>query len=125
MKLLLIFSLLLIYSGSIVFAQETKNNSAPSKKVTDYDFTTSKAKYYGNSAGAKEIETGIWGMAAGDANDSDIISFSDKDSINSKLNSTGYYFGDTNIDGTVTKEDKFLIKININHFSRLPKQKKK
>ncbi|MCK5147570.1 hypothetical protein KAR48_12505 [bacterium] len=83
---------------------------------TLYDFTvdasTSYDKYYGGDAAI--LETGVYGMYAGDTNNSGIVTNSDKDSIISNLNSAGYYDADSNCSGIVTNSDKDAIIANLN-----------
>ncbi len=88
--------------------------------ITIYDFTTGSDKYFGGSTAAIEIEAGVWGMVAGDANHSGIVTSSDKDPINNELNSSGYYDSDTNMSGIVTSADKDFINANLNKSSQVP-----
>ncbi|MCK5147568.1 LamG domain-containing protein [bacterium] len=83
---------------------------------TLYDFTvdasTSYDKYYGGDAAV--LETGVYGLYAGDGNQSGIVTNSDKDGIIANLNEAGYYDADTNCSGIVTNSDKDAIIANLN-----------
>ena len=76
----------------------------------------------GNTLGTnamKDFGDGNYGMYAGDANSSGIITNSDKDPINSNLNAAGYYNEDVNMSGIVTNADKDKINENINKSSQV------
>ncbi|MCB9219930.1 MAG: hypothetical protein H6610_10790 [Ignavibacteriales bacterium] len=49
-------------------ASGSGTNSTQAVNVVTYDFTTGSDKYYGTTAAAKEVSTGVWAMIAGDAN---------------------------------------------------------
>ncbi len=89
--------------------------SLTSGSSTLYDFSTGTDKYYG--ADAALLETGVYGMYAGDTNGSGIVTNSDKTSIISDLNSSGYYDADANCSGVVTNSDKTPIISNLNKAS--------
>jgi hypothetical protein len=124
--LFFLFTLTSFVSAQVVkkdtkLIQRTKtSNIVQSVTATTYDFTTGSNKFFGGSAGATEIESGKWGMIAGDVNFSGIITNSDKDPINTDLNSSGYYDSDVNMSGIVTNSDKDLINANINKSSQIP-----
>lgn len=131
MKKIITVSALLILLSAVTFAQESKQakTSAKDIKVTNgtestnavtYDFTTGSDKYYGGASGAVEIEAGVWGMIAGDVNQSGIITNSDKDLINTEVNLSGYYDSDVNMSGIVTNSDKDLINANVNKSTQVP-----
>ncbi len=84
----------------------------------DYDFSQSADQYYGEDGGAL-LESGVYGMIAGDANGSGIISNSDKDPIIGSLNQSGYMDCDTNLSGIVTYADKDYIVANLNRASQV------
>ena len=72
-----------------------------------YDFTMDSAtpydKYYGGDA--KLLETGIYGMYAGDGNDSGIVTISDGNLALADRDNVGYYVTDYNMSGIVTISD--------------------
>ncbi len=107
---------------AIVKANKTKivNNGVQNTNATTYDFTTGSDKYYGGAAGAKELQSGVWGMIAGDSNGSGIVTSSDKDPINTNLNSNGYYSSDINMSGIVSSADKDLVNANNNMATQVP-----
>ena len=122
----------LLLVSSFTFAQAVKKdviaktnktkvvNSTQNTNTATYDFTTGSDKYYGQANGAKELQSGVWGMIAGDSNGSGIVSSSDKDPINSELNSNGYYSSDINMSGIVTSSDKDLVNANNNMATQVP-----
>lgn len=77
-----------------------------------YDFSTGTNKYKGKEAAL--LETGVYGMYAGDTNGSGIVTNSDKDPIITNLNNAGYYDADSNLSGIVTNADKDPIITNLN-----------
>ena len=85
---------------------------------TLYDFSTGTDRYYGSEAVL--LESGVYGMYAGDTNDSDIITYSDKDPINDNVNYAGYHSADANCSGIVTYADKDFINSNVNKASNVP-----
>ena len=76
-----------------------------------YDFTDDINQYYGTD-GAKEIESGIWGMWCGDTNSDTRINDADKVLINNIAVYEGYHDADLNFDGSVTNADKYLVNKN-------------
>ena len=76
-----------------------------------YDFTDDINQYYGTD-GAKEIESGIWGMWCGDTNSDSRITDADKVLVNNIAVYEGYHDADLNFDGSVTNADKFLVNTN-------------
>jgi hypothetical protein len=87
------------------------NHTTP---ATLYDFTTGSGQFYGTN-GAKELETGVWGMWAGDVNGDGILKYSDIDNDRLQIlirlgyiqtsTTTGYYNEDLNMDGEVRYSD--------------------
>jgi hypothetical protein len=74
--------------------------------LVTYDFTTGSGQFYG-AGGAKEVETGIWGMWAGDINqDGQITTMDYTNWYNSaKAGDSGYNDTDINMDSQVTTMD--------------------
>ena len=85
---------------------------------TDIDLTVLSNVY--GTGGIKELETGVYGMYAGETNDSGIITNADKSAIIANLNLAGYYKADTNFSGIVTNADKSFIIENTNKASEVP-----
>jgi hypothetical protein len=72
-----------------------------------YDFTTGSGQYYGGSNGAKELEAGVWGMIAGDADANGQVQTTDKnDYWWIQTGTAGYKSGDFNMNGQVQTSDK-------------------
>jgi hypothetical protein len=73
-----------------------------------WDFTTGAGQFYGTSAGYKEIETGVWGMASGDINADGSVSIADKTPSGWKVDAgkNGYLGADLNMNGQVNNKDK-------------------
>ncbi len=86
-----------------VMSDETSTYSSSSP--VSYDFTTGTDKYEG--ADAAFLETGIYGMYAGDANDNDQVQNDDKNDIwKIQVGQSGYKGADFNLNGEVQNDDK-------------------
>ena len=73
---------------------------------TTYDFTIGSGQFYGGSSGAKELETGVWGMIAGDGNCNGQVQNNDSEDIWKPENGTsGYKYSDFNMNGQVQNDD--------------------
>lgn len=72
-----------------------------------YDFTDGENKAFGGSLGQKQLETGIWGMFAGDGNSNGVI---EPDDIitgwNASAGTKGYNSSDFDLDSQVSNPDK-------------------
>lgn len=84
-----------------------------------YDFTTSQLKAYGNNS-MKDLGGNVFGMYAGDTNNSTIITASDVTSIIVNLNFSNYNNADVNMSGIVTAADVTKIISNLNEASNVP-----
>jgi hypothetical protein len=86
--------------------------------VYSFDFTTSQ----GYNAGLKNLEGGIFGMIAGDANGDGIIDDIDHtQNWKQQAGMNGYFNGDFDLNGQVTNQDKNDWWIdNLNEFSKVP-----
>jgi hypothetical protein len=73
--------------------------------VTTYDFTTNWSQYAGGSNACVELEPGVWGMIAGDADGDGEITEVDRAIVTNQVGRTGYLCGDLTLDGIVTGED--------------------
>ena len=70
-----------------------------------YDFTTGTDKYEG--ADAALLETGVYGMYAGDANNNQQVQNDDKNDIwKVQVGLAGYRSADFNLNGQVQNDDK-------------------
>jgi len=78
-----------------------------------YDFTTGWDKYYG-SDGCVELETGIWGLWAGDINQDDLITSRDYYVWyrSYRMLETGYRLADIDLNAQVAMGDYTSWKTN-------------
>jgi hypothetical protein len=85
----------------------SSGNITPGGTVA-WDFTTGAGQFYGTSAGYKEIETGVWGMAAGDINADGNVDALDKSPLGWKVDAgkNGYLGADLNMNTQVSNKDK-------------------
>jgi hypothetical protein len=87
------------------------NGINPSGTV-NYDFTTGSDKFFetfpGSGIGFKEIEPGVWGMAAGDINADGTVNLADKTPSGWKVDAgkKGYIGADLNMNTQVSNKDK-------------------
>ena len=82
-------------------------NPAPfTNRFVSYDFTLDADQYYGNTNGAIQLESHVWGLIAGDADGDGEILGVDALLYNAQTNSTGYKRADFNLDGVVSKNDR-------------------
>ena len=94
-------------------AVQSLNGSSPSV----YDFTTALTKYYGSDAAS--VESGVYGMYAGDANGSEGVNATDYLVVKSVIGLNGYYAADCNLSGGVNATDYLVIKPNIGKNSNI------
>jgi hypothetical protein len=87
--------------------------------TTTHDFSTSQSQAFGSQP-MNALETGVFGMVAGDANRSAIITAADANDVFAALNLTGYLFSDVNMSGVVTASDANRIFGNLNRASEVP-----
>jgi C1A family cysteine protease len=92
--------------------------SLNSMGTTLYSFTAGSGQYYGGATGAKELETGVWGMIGGDVNDSGHISAADRIQVRT-TGGFGYVVEDLNLTGNVSAADRIFIR-NAGGFSAVP-----
>lgn len=76
--------------------------------TVNYDFTTGSGQVFGGTAGYKEIEAGVWGMASGDINADGTVNATDKSPSGWKVDAgkKGYYGTDLNMNGQINNQDK-------------------
>lgn len=66
-----------------------------------YDFSTGETQVFGDAAGHKELEPGVWGMIAADGDADGFILGTDKTTVwLTDVNVTGYLGGDYNLNAT-------------------------
>jgi hypothetical protein len=73
---------------------------------SQYEFNSGIGQYYG-TAGAKQIETGVWGMWGGDVNQDKVVTTTDYTQWynSARLGESGYRVTDINMDAVVTTND--------------------
>ncbi len=74
--------------------------------VYDFDFSTDITQVYNGSLGYKEIVSGVFGMAGGDANADGDINATDKTLWTNDVGTKGYKAADFNMDVQVDNQDK-------------------
>jgi hypothetical protein len=70
-----------------------------------YDFSTGADKYYGGSNATVQLEPGVWGMIAGDADGDGMIGAADRSIYTNQLGRAGYDRADFDLDGIVSTND--------------------
>ncbi len=97
------------------------NSPNESGGVYSYDFSTDQNQAFGSGLGYKLIDTGIFGMAGGDANADGSVNIDDKNLWAGQAGTSGYKPMDFNMDTQVNNPDKndLLIK-NQNLSSQVP-----
>jgi|GEM_PF-6834476 len=83
-----------------------------------YDFTTGSDQYYG--ASAKLLESGIYGLYAGDTDASGTVDANDRSATWNNRNSNGYYSSDCDLSGTVDANDRSVTWNNRNLSTNVP-----
>lgn len=83
-----------------------------------YDFTTGLNKYYLGQAA--DLGSGYFGLYAGDANETFIVSSADYNVVTSNLLMTDYNQGDINMSAVVSASDYNLITTNLLKVSNVP-----
>ncbi|MBI5472952.1 MAG: choice-of-anchor J domain-containing protein [Ignavibacteriae bacterium] len=86
---------------------------------SSYDFTTAQSQAYG-SLPMNQLESGVFGLVAGDANLSAVVTASDANEIFAVFNSPGYVFEDVNLSGIVTAADANVVFTNLNRSTEVP-----
>ncbi|MEZ5198314.1 MAG: hypothetical protein R2764_18570 [Bacteroidales bacterium] len=82
------------------------NSPTETGGIYNYDFSTDITQAFGEGLGYKLIDTGIFGMAAGDANTDGSINFDDKALWVGQAGTKGYLSSDFNLDTHVNNPDK-------------------
>jgi len=86
-----------------------------------YDFSTDSSQVYGGTQGCREVTTGLWGMASGDANGDGEINIQDKLFWEAEAGTMGYKPSDLNMDGHVNNLDKIDLYLeNLDFTSQIP-----
>jgi len=74
--------------------------------IYTYDFSTALSQAFGGGLGYKLIDTGIYGMAGGDANGDGVIDAADKALWTGQAGTKGYKASDFDMDSQVNNTDK-------------------
>ena len=75
-------------------------------RFVSYDFTPGADQYYGNTNGAIQLESNVWGLIAGDADGDGEILGVDALLYDTQTKSNGYKRADFNLDGVVSNDDR-------------------
>jgi hypothetical protein len=112
------FSLPFDYNQSYYIAIQTRNHletwsAAPvsfaGTNLVEYDFTDAADKAYGDNM--VQLETGVWGIYAGDVDRDGVIDLSDREPINDDylITKRGYFPNDINGDGIIDLSDREIV----------------
>ena len=102
-------------------ANGSGTNSTQAVNVVSYDFTTGSGQYYGGANGAVELETGVWGMIAGNADPTNnTVDASDRSETWNERNQTGYLNSDVDMSGVTDAGDRSTTWNNRNKSSSVP-----
>ncbi|MBN1674759.1 MAG: hypothetical protein JXR37_27185 [Kiritimatiellae bacterium] len=70
-------------------------------QLVSYDFTTNASCHSGGTNACVELEPGVWGMIAGDADGDGKITWVDRAIASNQVGRSGYWCGDADLSGTV------------------------
>jgi hypothetical protein len=104
--------------SAYILTNQIPNRSTSS--VASWDFTTSADKYYGGATGAKELETDVWGMIAGDTNGDGTVGASDRNETWNDTNNAGYLDTDCDLNSSVGASDRNITWNNRTLFTTVP-----
>jgi hypothetical protein len=105
------YYLLVHHRNHLAIRSSTRHLLAAAPSV--YDFSMSQAQAYGTEP-MRRLADGVFGLYAGDANASGIITSSDANAVFGFLNATGYDASDVNLSGIVTASDANVVFGNLN-----------
>ncbi|MBN2001487.1 hypothetical protein JW935_28345 [candidate division KSB1 bacterium] len=74
-----------------------------------YDFTAAESNYYGTGGCVNINGSGIWGLWAGDTDQTGTVDEADGGVVWNLRNNTGYLNGDTDMNGVVNARDRNLV----------------
>jgi hypothetical protein len=105
-------------------AMSAERQPLSSSSSTVYDFTTGLGQYYGTDTDrAKQVETGVYGMNAGDTDGSGTVDASDRSNTWNGRNQSGYLNADCDLSGTVDASDRSITWDNRNKSTSAPVKK--
>ncbi len=84
-----------------------------------YNFSGSNQSVYGTNPQI-QLRTNLFGLYAGDANVSGIVTSADANTVFSRLNQPGYSFDDINLSGITTAADANMVFGNLNQATQVP-----
>ena len=84
-----------------------------------YDFTFAQTQAYGTNP-MNQLESGVFGMVAGDVNSSSTVTAQDVSNILNATQTSGYVLQDANVTGIVSSADANLAIGNLNRTSQVP-----
>ncbi len=85
-----------------------------------YDFTTAESRYYGTGGCVNIDGSGIWGLWAGDTDQSGTVDDADGTVVWNERNNTGYFNGDADMNGVINARDRSLVYGNRGKTSGVP-----
>ena len=100
---------------SVISDETTAFNTST---LVTYDFTTGLSQYEGGEAA--DLGSGIYGMFAGDPNETQFINSADYLIVKTRIGALGYYIEDCNRTGVVNSADYLVIKNNIGESTNVP-----
>lgn len=115
------FYFIVIRHRNHLAAMSANMQNLSSASVLFYDFSAGLDRYYGTGAGrARELEPGVYGMTAGDANGSGTVDAADRSATWNDRNKSGYFAADCNLSGTVDAADRSIMWNNRNRSTGAP-----
>lgn len=97
----------------------TASAQALSGTALFYDFTTGQAQAFGTLP-MNQLETGVFGMIAGDADASSSVSSADATAVFNSINVTSYSSKDVNLSGIVSAADANEVYGNLGRTTQVP-----
>ena len=102
-----------VHSGSYYLVVKHRNHLSVmsaepvpfTNEVVEYIFTSGPDRFYGGASGTVEVDTDVWGMAAGDADGDGEVLAVDALVHGSQDGLAGYRRGDLDLSGTVSSQD--------------------
>lgn len=101
-----------IYAPGHVNVRTSSEMQSAKSATFFYDFTSGPDQAYGGANAHKQLEPGLWGMIAGDANQDGQVENADKVIWYEQNGSFGYFMADFNRDGHINLLDLQLWSVN-------------
>jgi hypothetical protein len=109
---------LLVRQRNHLAAMSASAVSLSTSPASLFNFSTGLSQYYGGDA--KLLETGVYGLYAGDANGTGTVDANDRSAAWNNRNKTGYQQADCNLSGTVDANDRSITWNNRNKTTSVP-----